>query len=270
MMLAREAGSPYVYVFTVFTPTQNRARTLPRVYESLSAQTFRDFEWLVVDDGSTDETQSLVEQWREEAALSIRYVYQEHQGKHVAFNRAARESRGELFLNLDSDDRCVPHALERLKHHWDSIPDDRRAAFSSVTVHCMDPQGKLIGDMFPRDVTDSDPLEIRYRFHVRGEKWGFQRTDVMRQYPFPEMPAGSYVAEDIVWSRIGCTARISHPSCAGRWPRRPLAGGFNTGPCLRSRSTISGTLRWSSAAPRSITPVSRFMPKAAFASSSRG
>jgi glycosyltransferase involved in cell wall biosynthesis len=189
--------------FTVFTPTYNRAPTLARLYESLRRQTFRDFEWLIVDDGSEDETAATVEGWIAERELTIRYLRQHNQGKHVAFNRAVREARGELFWNVDSDDEALPQALERLDFHWWSIPDDQRPSFSAVTGLCVDQHGTLVGTPFPRDVTDSDPLELRYRFKVRGEKAGFQRTDVLRDHPFPEPPGERYVTESIVWDRIG-------------------------------------------------------------------
>ena len=200
--MSRDSAQPRLYAFTVFTPTFNRADTLPRVYESLKRQTYGDFEWLVVDDGSTDSTRDLVASLQREAGFPVRLLCQEHLGKHFAFNRAVREARGELLLNLDSDDQCVPEALQRLKHHWDSIPEDERARFSSVTGLCVDQEGRLVGDKFPRDVLDSDPLEIRYRYRVRGEKWGFTRTEVLAEFPFPEVLPGQYVPEGIVWSQI--------------------------------------------------------------------
>lgn len=188
--------------FTVFTPTHDRRPTLPRVYDSLRAQTFLDFEWLIVDDGSTDGTRDLVESWRAEAGFPIRYLWQENRGKHVAFNRGVREAEGALFLTLDSDDACVPQALERFKHHWGAIPEAERPRFSAVTALCVDQDGRLVGDRFPSDVFDSDSLEIHYRHRVRGEKWGFQRTDVLLQFPFPEPEEGGYLPESIVWSAI--------------------------------------------------------------------
>jgi glycosyltransferase involved in cell wall biosynthesis len=102
--------------FTVFTATYNRAHTLHRVYESLKEQTYRQFEWLIVDDGSTDTTRTLVETWQQEANFLISYYYQENQGKHVAINRGVQEARGEYFLIIDSDDTCVPQTLERFAH----------------------------------------------------------------------------------------------------------------------------------------------------------
>src|SRR5690242_19362698 len=102
-------------LFTVFTPTYNRAHTIERVYRSLCTQNCRDFEWLVVDDGSTDGTEALIRQWQHEAEFPIRYFWQPNAGKHVAMNRGVAEASGSLFLTLDSDDACVPWALERLR-----------------------------------------------------------------------------------------------------------------------------------------------------------
>ena len=191
------------YLFTVFTPTYNRAHTLHRVYDSLASQTIRDFEWLVVDDGSTDSTRELLFGWRRDANFSIRYLYQPNQGKHVAYNRAVPEARGTLFITLDSDDGCVPHALETLKLHWESIPRERRASFSGIAVLCVDQHGSIVGDSFPEHIFDSDNLEAQYRWKLRGDKWAFQRTDVMRQFPFPvPLVRLSHIPEGIVWSRI--------------------------------------------------------------------
>src|SRR5437764_8622953 len=114
-------------LFTVFTPTYNRAHTIKRVFDSLSAQTLREFEWLVVDDGSTDKTSELIAAWAKAVDFPIRYFRQEHSGKHIAYNLAVRAARGQFFLTLDSDDGCVPHALERIAYHWNMIPACDRA-----------------------------------------------------------------------------------------------------------------------------------------------
>lgn len=197
-----EGNQSYKYVFTVFTATYNRAHTLPRVYDSLKAQIYRDFEWLIVDDGSTDNTQELVEQWKTENQFTIRYIYQQNGGLHIALNRGAKEAQGELFLQLDSDDSCVPQALERFKHHWDSIPLDQRQHFTGVTGLCNDQNGKLVGTLFPFNPTDSDVLEIRYRFKVTGEKRGFNRTDIIRKFPYSEEIKRIYISQNFIWNQI--------------------------------------------------------------------
>jgi glycosyltransferase involved in cell wall biosynthesis len=196
------AGADRRYTFTVFTPTYNRGHTLSRVYQSLRSQTFRDFEWLVIDDGSTDDTPRLLSVWQAKADFPIRYLRQENQGKHVAFNRGVEQARGEFFLNLDSDDGCVPLALERFKYHWDAIPADKTPQFSAVTALCTDQHGRPVGSRFPQDVVDSDSLEIRYKFKVKGEKWGFHRTSVLRHFPYPTIEGAKYIPEGVVWAAI--------------------------------------------------------------------
>jgi glycosyltransferase involved in cell wall biosynthesis len=192
----------YQYLFTVFTATYNRGYTLHRVYDSLKAQTYRNFEWLVIDDGSTENIREIVEKWQQENLFPIRYLYKENGGKHTAFNRGVQEAKGELFLNLDSDDSCVPEALEKFKYHWDSIPVEQKDKFSAVTCLCQDQHGNLVGDRFPFDVIDSDSLEIYYRYQVTGEKWGFHRTEVLKEFPFPEEIKKTYMPESLVWNRI--------------------------------------------------------------------
>ena len=195
-------SSPYEYMFTVFTATYNRAHTLPRVYHALAAQTFRDFEWLIIDDGSTDGTGDLVAGWQAEADFPIRYFWQPNGGKHIATNHGVAEARGTLFLTLDSDDECVPEALERFKYHWDSIPTEQCAQFSGVTALARNQYGNIVGSCFPHVLTDSESLEIHYKYGVTGEKWGFQCTDVMREFPFPDLPGVGYLPESVVWYQI--------------------------------------------------------------------
>jgi glycosyltransferase involved in cell wall biosynthesis len=191
------------HTFTVFTSTRNRAHTLDRPFESLRAQTFRDFEWIVIDNGSTDGTTELMDRYRAEADFPIRYFWQEDAGKQGSMNRAVGLAEGALFVTLDSDDGCVPTALERFKYHWDSIPPDERDRFTGVTVLCLDEHGRLVGTPFPDDPTDSDSREIRYRYKVKGEKWGFQRTEVLRDHLLPTIPGyRGLIPFSTIWSEI--------------------------------------------------------------------
>src|SRR5271168_5258315 len=119
-------------LITVFTATYNRAHTINRVYDSLRLQTLRDFEWLVVDDGSMDGTVELVAGWTRLADFSIRYLRQDHAGKHFAHNRMLKEARGRFMVVLDSDDAFVPDALHKLMCAWNSIPEHERHTFYSV------------------------------------------------------------------------------------------------------------------------------------------
>ena len=188
-------------IFTVFTSAYNREKKIHRVYESLKDQTFDDFEWLIVDDGSKDGTKELVRQWQKEASFPIRYVYKENGGHHTAVMRGVQEAAGELFLTLDSDDGCLPDSLETFYRVWTQVPN--KGEYSGVTGLCVDPEGQVIGDLFPKDVIDSTTLEIRYRYEVKGEKWGFTRTDLLREYSFPDVEGVRWFPPSIVWLQIG-------------------------------------------------------------------
>ncbi len=189
------------YAFTVFTPTYNRRHTLAGVYQSLRAQTFSDFEWIIVDDGSSDHTCELIGAWQSEASFPIRYFYQPNCGKHVAHNRAVKEAKGELFLIFDSDDRCVPEALERFQHHWLNLPSGKRDAFSTITALCMTNDGTVLGPEFPAPVLDATSPSEQMRWR-RDERWGVNRTDVLRMFPYPEIQGEKFIAEGLVWTRM--------------------------------------------------------------------
>lgn len=195
--------------FTVFTPTYNRAHTLHRCYESLKAQTFRDFEWLIVDDGSEDGTAALVAGWQQEGLVPLRYEALPHGGAHRVHNHCLRSASGQLYIKLDSDDGCVPQALERLWHHWQSIPESQREAFSGVTALCRDQDGRRVGDLFPKEPLDCSAADLEYRHKVRGEKWGFLRLEVLRQFPFPEAE-GHFVPESYIWSQVSARYQTRH------------------------------------------------------------
>jgi glycosyltransferase involved in cell wall biosynthesis len=194
----------FAYTYTVFTPSYNRADLLPRVYECLEKQTFRDFEWLVVDDGSTDNTAEVIRQLKDKASFPVRYIAKPNGGKPTAVNRGAREATGFIFAILDSDDWYTPEALERFWHHWQSIPVNLQPTFVGVTGLCCFPSGDLIGSRFPQDVFDSDVIDLRYKHRIGGEKSGILRTEVMQQYQYPE-DLGKYVSESLVWNRMAKT-----------------------------------------------------------------
>jgi glycosyltransferase involved in cell wall biosynthesis len=170
----------------------------------LRAQTLRDFEWLVIDDGSTDSTSKLIEGWIESADFPIRYFWQDNSGKHIAHNLAVREARGRFFAPLDSDDAILPDTLEKLLLHWDGIPIADRALFAAVFGLCCDQYGALIGTCYPSSPFDADLREVLYVRRVRGEKWGMFRTEVLRQFPFPEVQK-TYMPEGMIWLEIAKT-----------------------------------------------------------------
>lgn len=192
----------YLYRFTIFTPTYNRKETIIKTFQSLCRQSLKDFEWIVIDDGSNDGTENFF--CTEEvcaAEFPIIYKYVDNAGKHVAQNKALDMARGELFLPLDSDDTIVDDALDIIWKAWVSIPNNEREGYSGIGVHCCDLQGVRVGDPWPKDKMVSNDLEMHFRYRIKGEKWGPIRTDIMRQYKNEEVK-GHFLSESTVWFRI--------------------------------------------------------------------
>lgn len=192
-------ASPF---FTLFIPTYNRAHTLGRALESVGCQSFRDFEVIVVDDGSTDDTPALVQSWIERDLFPIRYLRQTNQGKHAAHNAAVELARGELFMTLDSDDSLLPDALAKLKRHWDAIPSADRPAFAGVTGMCLNEDGSLSGEPYSDAVIDSDYLAIFSRCRMNGERREALRVDVLREYPYPRFEGEKHVRPTLILRRM--------------------------------------------------------------------
>jgi len=188
--------------FTIFIPTYNRAYTLDRALQSVSEQTFKDFEVLIIDDGSRDNTRQLIENWQGRDIFSIRYYWQENQGKHVAHNNAVKHALGYFFVLLDSDDMLHPRALERLKYHWENIPDKLKEQFAGVEGLCVYSDSSVRVDRFPKDVMDSDYLEKTKKYNIRSEKRNAIRTNVLRQFPYPQFEGERHMRDDLIWKRM--------------------------------------------------------------------
>jgi glycosyltransferase involved in cell wall biosynthesis len=137
------------------------------------------------------------------ADFSIRYFWQANSGKHIAYNLAIHEARGQMFGVLDSDDALVPNALERLFKLWNEIPERERCSFCSIGGLCRDQDGEVIGSRFPISPFDRTAQESAFVYPVRGEKFVVRRTDVFRRYPFPEIAGTNYIPEPLVDLQIG-------------------------------------------------------------------
>ncbi|MES2579547.1 MAG: glycosyltransferase family A protein [Pseudomonadota bacterium] len=195
-------------IFTLFTPTYNRAHTLHRVWDSLQAQTFRDFEWVIVDDGSTDNTQQLIRQWEKLADFPIIYRLQPNLGKHIAFNKGVNLAKSSLFLPIDSDDAFLPDALEKMWYWWQQIPESERHQFTGIVTLCQFENGEVCGNLFHESPLDTNALDLQYKYKKKGETWGFHRTEILKQYPFPSDSAVRFVPENIVWDAIASQYKI--------------------------------------------------------------
>jgi glycosyltransferase involved in cell wall biosynthesis len=185
---------------TVFVPMYNSAHLLGRVFESLNAQTFKDFEWVIVDNASSDNTEALVHSWQQDSAYDIRYRRKPFGGKHTSINVGVQTARGTFFVMLDSDDWLVPNALERMLELWRAIPNPD--CFSGVVGLCANPDDQIVGDRFPSDPLDSNAVELNHGLKVQGDKTSLTRTETMREFPFPFPESPGLVTESIVWNRM--------------------------------------------------------------------
>lgn len=187
---------------TVFTPAYNRGYIIDKLYRSLQRQSFRNFEWVVVDDGSTDDTeQRMAEYMSEEKDFSVRYVKTTNGGKHRAINRGVKEARGELFFIVDSDDYITDDALEQIHGVEKSIPEEEKHHFAGVCGMKAYTMDRYIGTTFVGEYLDVTTLE-REANHITGDKAEVFYTEILRRYPFPEFEGEKFLTECVVWDKI--------------------------------------------------------------------
>ena len=177
---------------TVFTPAYNRAHTLPRTYESLCQQKCKDFIWLIVDDGSQDNTAELIRQWQaRDNGFEIRYIYKENGGMHTAHNTAYEHIDTELNTCIDSDDKLAPDAVEKILRKWDQVKDQGYAGIIGLDA---DFEGKIIGKGFPEGLTETTVVGY-YAAGGSGDKKLVYRTEIINQYPpYPVFEGEKYVS----------------------------------------------------------------------------
>lgn len=188
---------------TVFTPTYNRAYIIDELYNSLKKQTFIDFEWLIIDDGSTDCTYEKVKNWSaDNTKFPIRYYKFENSGKQKEINRALDLARGELFFTVDSDDLLTADALDKINQWEKTIPQCEK--FCGFAGSDGDMTGKAINPIFSEEYVDATFFN-RYAetgmFIGHDRPWVFY-TDVHRQYRYPEFEGEKFIAEAVVWNRM--------------------------------------------------------------------
>lgn len=187
------------YRITVFTPTYNRAYILENLYRSLQRQSFRDFEWLVVDDGSGDDTDRLVAGWMaEENPFPIRYVRQENGGKCRAINHGLKLAQGELFFTVDSDDYLTDDALEKVDRWERELP--KNGNFCGVAGNLGTAPDTTPNTPLPGEYYDGNAFD-RYGI-VDGERAMVFYTAVHRQYLYPEFPGEKFMTEGVAWNRM--------------------------------------------------------------------
>ena len=165
-------------MLTIFTPTYNRVHTLPRTYQSLCQQTCKDFEWLVIDDGSTDNTYELIQEFIDESVIPIRYIYKENGGLYTGYNTAYASIETELNVCIDSDDYMPENAVELIVKTWRERGGEKYAGIIGLDFYAR--TDKPIGGNFPKDLTECWFLDLFIKYKRRGDSKHVMRTDLMK------------------------------------------------------------------------------------------
>lgn len=187
--------------FTVYTPCFNSAKYIERVYNSLSRQIYTDFEWLIINDGSTDNSSIIIKSLINNSIFDVNFIDLDiNIGFNKSINLAVKNARGEFFLIAHADDEFDPEALNEFNRVWEGIDDKQKAKLQGVKCNCKDINGNLIGDPFPKDLWIADIFDLLYIYKIKGEKWGFIRTEILKEFPFPE--DHKFVPETVIWHRI--------------------------------------------------------------------
>ena len=200
----KHEATNFTYTFSVFTPMYNRADTVERVFKSLNAQTFKDFELILINDGSTDNSHEVALDLMKTANFKINYINNtKNQHKMACFSQAIGVAKGEFLLPFDSDDECTPDALAIFKKEYDSIPNDKKSTISGVTSLCKDQFGNLVGEKFPESPQYSNTFKQQLYHPNTSEKWGFTKTIILKSIQInPEIYSRGYIPEGIIWELI--------------------------------------------------------------------
>lgn len=193
---------------TILTPTYNRRSLLEKLYRSLTKQSNKSFEWLIVDDGSTDYTEESVKEWQQKGAIKLRYIYKANGGKHTALNVGVNLINTELTFIVDSDDTLPEKAIEIiLRYHEKYSGTEGLCGYSFLRFY---PDGKVNESYFPQDEFISTYVDSRINAGIAGDKAEVFYTEVLRKYPFPVYEGERFVPEDLIWVQMSGPYKMVH------------------------------------------------------------
>lgn len=184
----------------MFTPTYNRGYIIGELYTSLKKQTMKDFEWLIVDDGSEDDTETIISNFIAENIIKINYIKKQNGGKHTALNIGIENAKGELFLTIDSDDTLTLDGLEILVDKWSEVKECKNTC-GVMTLYSYK-NGECVGSKFPEDNLRASYTALYNKYGISGDKGIAFSTEVLKQYKYPEFEGVKFITENVVWHQI--------------------------------------------------------------------
>tara|TARA_B100001248_G_C27365246_1_gene448650 strand:- start:162 stop:1145 length:984 start_codon:yes stop_codon:yes gene_type:complete len=186
---------------TIITATYNGGNEIKRLYKSILKQNYKNFEWIIIDDGSKNYTLSILGKIMENKEIDITLIRQSHAHKKTAINKGILKAKYELSVIIDDDDYFVDNAFFKINKYWQSIPIEKRNILSGITFNSITPDGKIVGDLFPKNGIISSEIELRSRYKVTGDKFFVKKTNIMSHYLFDESIEG-YVPESMLLNYI--------------------------------------------------------------------
>ena len=193
-------------MITIFTPTYNRAYILPQLYNSLIKQNNNNFEWIIVDDGSTDSTKEIVDKWIKEKKIVIRYFYQENQGKPIAHNCGVKNAKGELFVCVDSDDYLTENAVKTILDKWRKIKYSKDC--TGIVGMRITENGMPVGTLIPKiQYSTLDDLYTKYKY--KGDTILIFRTEIIKKYLFPKIEGEKFIPETYLYDKIDQEGKLA-------------------------------------------------------------
>lgn len=193
---------------TVITPTYNRATNLRSLYRSLLSQTNNNFIWLIVDDGSTDDTNNVVSAYVAEKKIQIKYIKKENGGKHTALNLGIKTINTPLTFIVDSDDELTDDAIEVIRLYYEKYKETDLCGFSFLRKF---PDGKINGNLFNPDEKIDTYINCRVNGNdMNSDKAEVYFTSCLKEFPFPEFEGERFLGEDVVWARMSRKYQMVH------------------------------------------------------------
>lgn len=190
---------------TIFTPAYNRKDLMLRLYRSLCEQTVKNFEWVIVDDGSTDGTDEVFSSLVAEGFHLI-YKKVENGGKHRAINHGLELANGKVFAIVDSDDFLTPDAIEKVEKHFAEIEKVDKF-FAGIAVQKAFDSETAVGSTFEGEFVDATSLQ-RDKLNIKGDKFEIFYTDILKKFKFPEFSGERFMSEAVVWNRIAAAGYL--------------------------------------------------------------
>ena len=229
---------------SIITPVYNRRKELPRALSSVETQSCQDFELIVIDDGSREEVDDILAGFMDKVSFPVAFIKKENGGVHTARNAGIRLSRGDYYLQLDSDDELVPDSVEIFLKAWDSIPRTLRHEYREVVGFCQDQSGVRIGGFVPEGINNLPFNQAKAIASSvdKGEKLGMLRGDIMRANLWPEPEGVTFVSEGLNWLILGSMYKSWYINDVVRIYHRETEVSYSNGVGKRSNQQLINSL----------------------------